>query len=208
MGFVWRWWALVAAVWATGAYGVEVPVIENAGYALCAREAKDASTVGRLILVFKETRAQIEASPDISPFARRLANDFFRAQEAGKFPSYIHFAQDRFKSCLRDQKVNLEVTDLQMFVCLTRIDIPFYFYMMKQAGVPVPEAVAKVEQGLQGWHYPPGLVAKLAEPAMAARDINDVEKLQFFLLNTCLLPAAEVRGYYGVPDTVEPATGE
>lgn len=199
MRILWRCWGLVLAVWATGASGVEVPVIENAGYTLCTREANNAMTVARMVIVSKEGRAQIEANPSLPSYMRSLANDLFRAQDEGKVTTYVHFAQDRFKSCLRDQQVKLEVNDAHMLACLSRLDIPFYFYLMQRAGESVPGATARIERDLAGWRYPPGLVAMLAGPAMAVQDINGVSELQLFLLSSCLLPAEDVRRYYGLP---------
>lgn len=199
MRIVGRWWALVLAVGVTGANGVEVPVIENAGYSLCAHEANDALTVARMVIVSREGRAQIEANPALPPYMRSLANDFFSAQEAGKVPTYVHFAQDRFKACLHDQQVKLEVNDAHMLACLSRLDIPFYFFLMRRAGESTPSATARIERELAGWRYPPGLVAMLAEPAMAAQGISEVAELQRFLLSSCLLPAEDVRRHYGLP---------
>lgn len=193
-------WGLLAAAWSAVAPAaeVEVPVIENAGYAFCVGEANDAMAVGRMASVFKRSRAQIDADPAISPYQRGIAADFFREEAEGRANTYVHFGLRRFRDCLGVQKVRLEVDDFTLFACLTRMDIPYFFQVLKRAGEPLATAAPRVEGALEGWHYPDGLVALLAEPAWALQQERDIRDMQAFLFSSCLLPPEQVSSYYGI----------
>lgn len=193
-------WGLLAAAWSAVAPAAEaeVPVIENAGYAFCVGEANDAMTIGRLATVFKRSRAQIDADPVIPPYLRGIAADFFRDQAEGRASSYVHFGLHRFRDCLTVQKVRLDVDDFRLFACLTRMDIPYFFLVLKRAGEPFATATPKVEGALAGWQYPAGLVAMLAEPAWGLQSDRDTRDMQAFLLSSCLLPPEQVSNYYGI----------
>lgn len=185
---------------------VEVPVIENAGYTFCANEGNDAMSLGRQVMVFKRTREQIDADPNVPPYVRGIAADFFRALEGGQVESYAHFATRRMLQCLDNQKVKLDMAPDRVFSCVTRLDIPYFYFVMSRAGQPREEGIRKLETGLAGWQYPSGLVAALAEPGYQARTLDDVRELQMFVLSACLLPPEQVARFYGMaPPTGAPA---
>lgn len=176
---------------------VEVPVMEYAGYLLCANEANDAMTLGRMLRMFPGSREAIAADPQLPPYLRAMAGDLFRAVDSGEAPTYAHFARSRFATCLQQQEVPLPAGDTQMLVCLTRLDIPYFFYARRLAGESIETALPRVKAELAGWEYPEGLVEALAGPSMSIEAPEQVRVLQFFLLNSCLFPAGEVGAYYG-----------
>lgn len=178
---------------------IEVPPIENAGYTFCANEANDAMSIGRQVMVFKRTREQIDADPNVPPYVRGIAADFFRLQETGALLSYAHFATRRMLQCLDGQQVKLDMPPEGVFACVTRLDIPYFYFVMSRAGQPREEAVKKLETGLVVWQYPPGLVAAMSEPSYQARTLDDVRDLQMFVLSACLLPPEQVKRFYGMP---------
>lgn len=189
---------LAAAAWSSAAAGEELPVIENAGYSFCAGEASDALAVGRLVMVFNRSRADIDGDATMPPYFRGLAADFFQDQAAGRAPTYAHFALHRFRDCLRTQKVPLDVSDTEAFVCLTRLDIPYFFFVFRRSGESLASATARVKAGLANWHFPEGMVEVTAEAAWGLRDERELRDMQTFLLSSCLLPAEQVSNYYGI----------
>lgn len=201
---------LLAAAWSGVALaGDELPVIEHAGYGFCAGEASDALAVGRLVMVFNRSRADIEGDNSMPPYFRGLAADFFQDQAAGRAPTYAHFALHRFRDCLRVQKVPLEVGDTEAFVCLTRLDIPYFFFVLKRSGESLASTTARVKAGLANWHFPEGMVEVTAEAAWGLRDERELRDMQTFLLSSCLLPAEQVSHYYGIsPPAGEGQEGE
>lgn len=191
--------AVAAPVGGTAAPAATIPVIEHAGYTFCANEANDAMSLGRLVMVFKRTREQVGNDPSLPPYIRGMAADLFQSIDAGKAPTYAHFAAARFRQCLATQQVPLEVGEGAAFACVTRLDIPYYFRLMARAGESRETAVAKLQQALAGWQYPDGLIAVMAEPAFKARSGEEVRQLQVFLLSSCLLPPEQVARFYGAP---------
>lgn len=195
------WWGLLLAAMAGSGAAAEVPVpvIENAGYTFCVNEANDAMTLGRLVMAFGRTRQQIEDDPRMTPFFRGMAADFFRDVEAGKVHNYAQFALHRFQQCLQVQKVDLHEEDLTVFACLTRMDIPYYYFALKRNGDSQAEAAERMGKALAPWHYPPGLIEALGGPAWSVKNENELKAMQIFLFNACLLPSEEVSHYYGMP---------
>lgn len=190
---------LAAAAWAGAASAaVEVPVIENAGYGLCVSEANYAMTLGRMVMVFKRPRAEVEDDPNLPPYLRDMAADFFQDQAAGRAKTYVHFAMRRFQDCLAAQKVRIEADSMQTFACLARMDIPYFFFVLQRMGETKEAATARIESSLAAWHYPDGLVGLVAEPAWGLRDEDELKTMQAFLFNSCLLPPEQVSHYYGV----------
>lgn len=188
-------WLLALCAGLAGA--AEVPLLEHAGYNYCANEANDAMALGRMVVIFNRTQAELEEDPKLPAYIRSMATAFFRAQAAGEVPSYAHFALRRFLACLQDQQVDLRPLPDMAFACLTRVDIPYFFFLTRGTGSTRDAAITRLEQGLAGWGYPPGLVAALAEPAWLANSMADVNQLQLFVFNACLLPPEEVRRFYG-----------
>lgn len=188
---------MVLAAWAVAAGAVEVPTLDNAGYHYCSHEANDAMALGRMVQVYQQTQADLESDPYLPPHIRPLVPEFFRANAAGEADTYAHFGQRHFLKCLQAQKVRLAVKPEQVLACLTRVDIPYFFFLAHSDGVPLDEATARLEQGLARWGYPPGLIRALAEPSWQALTVVDMNRLQLFVFNSCLLPAAEVRRFYG-----------
>lgn len=176
-----------------------VPVIESAGYTFCANEANDAMSIGRQVMVFKRTREQIDADPNVPPYVRGIAADFFRAQDGGQLPTYAHFATTRLLQCLDKQQVKLDMPADRVFACVTRLDIPYFYFVMSRAAQPREEGIRKLETGLAGWRYPPGLIPALAEPGYQTQTLDDVRDLQLFVLSACLLPPDQVSRFYGMP---------
>lgn len=202
---------VLALACALGAAAEEpaLPVIENAGYAYCVNEANDAVAVGRLAMVFKRSQMQVETDPSLPPRVRRLAPDFFRAQAEGRAPSYVHFGLHRFRDCLAEQKVRLEVDDYRLFACLARMDLPVFFQVFKNAGETLEAATPKVQAALAGWQYPEGFLALLAPSAWALRQEREVRDMQTFLFSSCLLPPGQVNHYYHIvmPPDAKAAAG-
>lgn len=190
---------------AATAPAVEVPVIEHAGYTFCANEANDAMALGRMVMVFNRSRDQVSNDPSLPPYIRGMAADFFRAVDAGEVPTYAHFATTRFLQCLQTQRVPAEVPEGRAFACLTRVDIPYFYSVLRRGGEPREAAVAKLQQALAGWQYPEGLIQVLAEPSYRALKGDEVRQLQVFLLSSCLLPPEQVAHYYGAPPATEAA---
>lgn len=174
-------------------------MLENAGYGYCVNEAIDSLQVGRLHAVFGRDRAQLEADPNLSSYMRGLVGDYFSDKAAGKSPSYAHFALHRFRTCLAGQKVRLDASygDDLTFACLTRMDIPYFYLVLKSAGVSREVAIGRVDSSLAGWHYPAGLVALLAEPSWMVGQESELRNLQGFIFNTCMLPPDDVAQHYG-----------
>lgn len=179
------------------ACATEVPLLDDAGYNYCANEGNDAMALGRMVMVFNRTQAELEADARLPPYIRSMAGDFFRAQAAGEVPTYAHFALRRFLVCLQDQKVRLTPLPDLAFACLTRVDIPYFFFLSRGTGATREAATQQLEKGLAGWGYPPGLITALAEPAWLAASMAEVNHLQLFIFNSCLLPPDEVRRFYG-----------
>lgn len=206
-----RWaWGLLAAIACTGAATAaraELPVIENAGYALCVSEANDALWVGRLAKGFGRSRAEIESDPSLPPFMRSLVADFFREEAEGRGNDYVLFGLRRFRACLATQKVRFEETDPKVYACLTRMDIPYFFQLLKQSGDTLEAATPKVQKALAGWHYPEQLVPRMAAAAWAMERIQDVHNMQAFLFNACVLPVDQVTTFYGIPATAKDRAG-
>lgn len=175
----------------------EVPTLDQAGYHYCTHEANDAMALGRMAQVFKQTQADLESDPYLPPHIRPLVPVFFQAQTAGQAPTYAHFALRHFQKCLQAQKVKLSLKPDHAFSCLTRVDIPYFYFLAHSEGVAQDVATARLEQGLSQWAYPPGLIRLLAEPAWQALTMVEMNRLQLFVFNSCLLPAAEVRRFYG-----------
>ncbi|MES2919491.1 MAG: hypothetical protein V4729_12850 [Pseudomonadota bacterium] len=201
-----QWGLACLAAWGAGAIAapaVEVPVIEHAGYTFCANEANDAMSLGRMVMVFNRSREQVNADPSLPPYVRGMAADLFRGMDAGEFPTYAHFASRRFMACLETQKVPLEATENRAFACVTRVDIPYFFSVLKRAGESREAAIPKLQKALAGWRFPEGLVGVLAEPSWRARNMEEIRNLQLFLMSSCLLPPEEVAHFYGAP----PASG-
>lgn len=201
-----QWGLACLAAWGAGAIAapaVEVPVIEHAGYTFCANEANDAMSLGRMVMVFNRSREQVSADPSLPPYVRGMAADLFRGMDAGEFPTYAHFASRRFMACLETQKVPLEATENRAFACVTRVDIPYFFSVLKRAGESREAAIPKLQKALAGWRFPEGLVGVLAEPSWRARNMEEIRNLQLFLMSSCLLPPEEVAHFYGAP----PASG-
>lgn len=186
---------LVAGTGLAGA--AEVPLLESAGYTYCVNEGNDAMALGRMVAVFHRGQAELEADPKLPAYIRSMAADYFRIQAAGEAPSYAHFALRRFQACLQTQQVPLAAPPDLTFACLTRVDIPYFYFLERGAGTTREAAVAKLEKGLAGWGYPPGLIRALAEPAWLAGSMADVNQFQLFIFNSCLLPPEEVRRFYG-----------
>lgn len=197
--------AAAAPAGGTATPPVRIPVIEHAGYTFCANEANDAMALGRMVMVFKRTREQVSSDPSLPPYVRGMAADLFQRMDAGKTPTYAHFATERFLQCLAAQKVPLEVPEGAAFACITRLDIPYYFRLMARAGESREIAVTKLQQALAGWQYPEGLIPVMAEPSFKARNGEEVRQLQVFLLSSCLLPPDEVARFYGAPGKATPA---
>lgn len=202
-----QWGLACLAAWGAGAVAappaVEVPVIEHAGYTFCANEANDAMSLGRMVMVFNRNREQINADPSLPPYVRGMAADLFRGLDAGEYPTYAHFASRRFQGCLETQKVPFQASEGRIFACVTRVDIPYFYSVLKRGGDSRETAVPKLQKALAGWRFPEGLIAVLAEPSWKARNMEDIRNLQLFLMSSCLLPPEEVAHFYGAP----PASG-
>lgn len=203
-----QWGVACLAACSMGAFAAEpvktpapaaVPVIEHAGYSFCANEANDAMALGRMVMVFKRSREQITADPALPPYVRSMAADLFRDIDEGGLPTYAHFATRRFLGCLESQQVPFRPDEEQAFACLTRVDIPYFYSLLKQQGQSREAAISKLQQALAGWRYPEALIPLLAEPSWQARDLKEVRGIQLFLMSSCLLPAAEVAAFYGAP---------
>lgn len=189
----------MAAAWAGGASaGVEVPLIENAGYGYCVSEANYAMSLGRMVTVFKRPQAEVEQDPNLPPYMRDLAAEYFQDLASGRAKTYVHFALRRFQECLASQKLKVEADDLQTFACLARMDIPYFFFVFQRMGESKANAIARIESSLQAWHYPDGLVAVVADPAWGLQSEDELKAMQAFLFNSCLLPPEQVSHYYGV----------
>lgn len=196
---------LAAMAMTAGAAEVEVPVIENAGYTFCVNEAIDALWVGRLPIVFGRTREQLQGDPSLPPYLRGMVADFFADQAAGRAPTHAHFALHRFRDCLGRQQMALDqIPEEQTFACLARMDIPFFYFVLRRSGETREAATVRIQSTLAGWNYPQGLVALLAEPSWNLGSEPELRELQGFLFNSCMLPPAMVSAYYGM---TPPAAG-
>lgn len=194
---------------ATTAQGVEVPLIDNAGYAFCVRDANDAVTLGRYVMTAKRTLDEVEADTDLPQYVRSMAGALFTEMAAGRAPTHVHYAVTRFKGCLKEQQVNLTVPDEQIFTCLSRADIPFYYMAMRRDGLKREEAVERLRKVMEPWHHPDALLVALSEPSYQAATPADAAALQYFLINACLLPPEQVKSLYGeAPGGGAPATAK
>lgn len=203
----WGWGLLVLVALATDAGAAEkqavvskdVPVGENAGYTYCVREANDAVTLGRFVMATKRTREQVESDAHIAPYIRSMAGNLFDEIAAGRAPTHVHFGVTRFKACLVNQKVSFTVPDQQLFTCLSRVDIPFYFLALRQSGVAEKDAIAEMKKNLAAWGHPDAVIEILAPPSYRVGSPADLASLQLFTLNTCLLPEDQAAAMYGAP---------
>ena len=192
------WWLVVLVAGLLGAGGARAEsVLENAGYTFCVNDANDAMSLGRMVMVFSRSQAELEADPKLPPYIRTMAGALFQAIKAGQAPSYVHFARQRLANCLAEQKLALEVSPDQVSVCLTRVDIPYFFFLERGSGTTLEAAIPKLESGLAGWRYPEGLIRVLAEPSWRARNLADIAAFQIVIFNSCLLPPDEVSRFYG-----------
>lgn len=196
--------ALLGAAVAS-AQGTEVPVIDNAGYAFCVRDANDAVTLGRYVMTARLTLDQVEADPDLPQYVRSMAGALFTEMAVGRAPTHVHFAMTRFKACLKEQQVTLDVPDAQIFTCLSRADIPFYYMALRRDGLKREEAVERMRKFMEPWHHPDALLVALSEPSYQATTPATGAALQYFLINACLLPPEQVKSLYGeAPGTGAP----
>ncbi|HET8731943.1 MAG TPA: hypothetical protein VFM34_12655 [Moraxellaceae bacterium] len=210
----WGWGLLVLVALTTDVGAAEkqaaaskaVPVGENAGYTYCVREANDALTLGRFVMATKRTREQVESDAHIAPYIRSMAGSLFDEMAAGRAPTHVHFGMTRFKSCLVNQKVSFEVPDQQLFTCLSRVDIPFYFLALRQSGVSEKDAIAEMKKNLAAWGHPDAVIEILARPSYGVGSPADLASLQVFTVNTCLLPEDQAAAMYGAPPDAAPAT--
>lgn len=176
-----------------------LPPAENAGYMYCVREANDALTLARLVVTSGVSRQQAAAAAELPGYLRAMSDKLFDEREAGRAPTHVHFATTRFKACLKEQQVALDLPDERLFGCLSRADIPFYFMVMRQDNVKMEEAVGRLKTALAPWRHTDALIEALAEPTYTAAAEGDITSLQFLLINGCLLPPDQLAALYGAP---------
>lgn len=172
-------------------------VIATPDYAYCATEANDAMTIGRMAQVFHKDEAQLLKNPRLPERIQSLVRRFFVASRQPGFENYAQFASEVFSECAKARALPIEINAKKAFVCLTRVDIPYFYSLERQAGAAPEAATAKLEAEMAGWHYPDGLIRALAKPSYHLQSVQEQNDLQLFIFNSCYLPTAEVDAFYG-----------
>lgn len=177
--------------------GHAASVLEDPGYLECAVDANDTMTIGRMAMVFGQDRATLLGTPQLPERLQHLAKRFYDALDKGEVETYAHFAATSFVACAHGKSLQIELDAGKALLCLTRVDIPFFFGLEKRSGASQEDATGRVQSALRAWGYPDGLVSFLAAPSYKVANVEQLNQLQLLVFNSCYLPEDEVRGFYG-----------